>query len=226
MRIAGIVADLKGIIFDMDGLLVNSERLYWEANIQAAAEAGLAIPKDSYLKLAGATVAEMADFYQRYFKTSSERDHFIARTDALVWEWVNQGKLQLQPGVQATLDRFQAAGVRMCIASSNYERVLQQMMWATGIRNYFEFYLSYRDVERGKIRAKPAPDIYLAAAKRLNIAAANLLVFEDSATGVAAASRAKLKCIMIPDLVPATQLDRQRATMVVSDFNAVVTKIE
>lgn len=225
MQVQGINDEIKGILFDLDGLLVNSEKLYWDSNIQAAKEAKLDIPEESYLKLIGATVQEMQDFYHKYFKTTAERDRFIKRTDDLVWQWTDEGKLKLQPGVQAALDRFQALGLKMAIASSNYEDVLEHALWATGIRNYFDFYLSYLDVQKGNIKAKPAPDIYLAAAKRINLPKENLLVFEDSSTGVQAAKNADIKVVMIPDLKTPSAKDRANATMICKNFFEFLEKI-
>lgn len=225
MKVNGIQEDIKGVLFDLDGLLVNSEKLYWDANIQAADEEKLGTPKDAYLKLTGATVKEMQDFYHKYFKTDEDRDRFIKRTDDLVWEWTDQGKLKLQPGVQAALDKFQDLGLHMAIASSNYENVVEHAMWATGIRNYFDFHLSYLDVQKGKIKAKPAPDIYLAAAKKINIPKENLLVFEDSSTGVQAAKNAGIKVVMIPDLIAPTPKDRENATMICESFFEFLKKI-
>lgn len=225
MRVNGINDDIKGIIFDMDGLLVNSEKLYWDANIQAAEEEKLGTPRDAYLKLTGATVKDMQDFYHKYFKTDADRDRFIKRTDDLVWQWTDEGRLKLQPGVQEALDKFRELGLQMAIASSNYEDVLQHALWATGVRNYFDFHLSYLDVQKGHIKAKPAPDIYLAAAKRMHLPKENILVFEDSSTGVQAAASAGLKCVMVPDLIPPTDADKKNAVMICQSFFEFLKKI-
>lgn len=225
MHVKGINDDIQGIIFDLDGLLVNSEKLYWDANIQAAEEDKLGTPRDAYLKLTGATVKEMQDFYHKYFKTAADRDRFIKRTDDLVWQWTDEGKLKLQEGVQAALDEFQKRGLHMAIASSNYEDVLQHALWATGIRNYFDFHLSYLDVQKGHIKAKPAPDIYLAAAKKMGLPKQNILVFEDSSTGVQSAARAGLKCVMVPDLIPPTEKDKQNAVIICKNFFEFLKKI-
>lgn len=225
MKVTGIKDDIKGILFDLDGLLVNSEKLYWQANIQAAEEAHLGTPRDAYLKLTGASVKEMQAFYHKYFKTKTDRDRFIQRTDDLVWQWTDQGKLKLQPGVQSALDRFQKLNLKMAIVSSNYEKVVQHDLWVTGIRNYFAFHLSYLDVQAKKMKPKPAPDIYLAAWQKAALPRENLLVFEDSATGVAAAYNAGLKVVMIPDLIPASAQDREKASLVCPDFFAFLRKI-
>lgn len=225
MRVKGINDDIRGIIFDMDGLLVNSEKLYWDANIQAAEEEKLGTPRDAYLKLTGATVKEMQDFYHKYFKTDADRDKFIKRTDDLVWQWTDEGKLKLQPGVQKALDEFQKRNLKMAIASSNYEDVLQHVLWSTGIRNYFDFHLSYLDVQKGHIQPKPAPDIYLTAAKKMGLPKKNILVFEDSSTGVQAATSAGLECVMVPDLIAPSDKDEQNAVMICQSFFEFLKKI-
>lgn len=226
MRVQGIKDDIQGIIFDMDGLLVNSEYLYWQANIQAAKEAKLGIPKDSYLKLVGASVEKMEEFYHQYFANRQERDKFIARTDELVDEWTSEGKLKLQPGVLNALITFKKKNVKMAIASSNYQKVIKQNLQVTNTKEYFDFYLSYDDVMTQKVKAKPAPDIYLLAQKEMQLNKENILVFEDSATGVLAAKNADLKCVMIPDLKAATTVDYQNAVLVCNNFDDFLKKVE
>ncbi|WP_223895203.1 HAD family hydrolase [Lactobacillus helsingborgensis] len=225
MRVHGIEEDIKGILFDMDGLLVNSENLYWQANIQAAKEAHIGTPDDIYLKLVGSTNTDMNDFYLQYFANTEQRDQFIKRTDELVWQWTDEGKLKLRPGVQKALDLFQQAGLPMAVVTSNTEDVVEHNLWATGARNYFQFHLNYDDVQKNKVKPKPAPDIYLLAADRLNVAKENILAFEDSAPGLLAAVNAGIKCVMVPDLIPASAKDKQKATFVCQDFYEFLKKI-
>lgn len=225
MRVKGVPNEIKGLIFDMDGLLVNSERQYWQANIQAAHEYGLKIPEDSYLKLIGASNQQMEEFYQKYFPNERVRDEFIKRTDDLVWHWADEGRIKLQPGVQEALTLFDKEKLKMGIASSNYQQVVDKFVWLTGIRQYFRFRLSYKDVLENKLKPKPAPDIYLLAQKKLDLPKENLLVFEDSSTGVAAAKNAGISCVMIPDLKRPTSKDRESA-LICKNFNEFIERIE
>lgn len=225
MKIEGIDGDIKGAIFDMDGLLVDSEKLYWDANIQAAKEENIPVPHDAYLNLVGATVADMENFYHKYFKTVEARNKFIKRTDDIVWEWINEGRLTLRPGVKEALDYFEQHNIKMAIASSNYKKVIELVIEKLKIQKYFEFYLSYADVVAGKIKAKPAPDIYLLAAKKINLPKNELMVFEDSSTGVEAAKNAGIDVVMVPDLKQPTSKDRKNATLIVKDFFEFLNKV-
>ncbi len=225
MRVQGIEDEIKGILLDMDGLLVNSENLYWEANIQAAKEADLGTPDDIYLKLVGSTTTDMDDFYLKYFKNKEQQDQFIKRTDDLVWQWTEEGKLKLRPGVQKALDLFQKAGLPMAVVTSNTEDVVEHNLWTTGSRNYFQFHLNYDDVKKNNVKPKPAPDIYLLAAKKLQVPQNNILAFEDSSPGLLAAVNANLKCVMVPDLIPASKKDYQNAVFVCQDFYQFLKKV-
>ncbi|TVV07907.1 HAD family phosphatase [Lactobacillus jensenii] len=225
MKVLGINGDIKGVIFDLDGLLVNSEKLYWQANIQAAKEAKLDIPEDSYLKLTGATAKDMQNFYHKYFATEVERDAFIKRTDDLVWQWTDEGKLKLQKGVRKALDRFKTSDLRMAIASSNYKKVIEHALDKTGIKSYFDFYLSYDDVEKFNLAPKPAGDIYSLAAKKLNLNKQEVIIFEDSSTGIAATKDAGIQGIMIPDLKSPSLKDKENASLICQSFLDFLEKI-
>lgn len=222
MRIENSTDEINGVLFDMDGLLVNSEELYWQANIQASHEANLSTPDDMYLKLVGSTNNDMQNFYNEYFESNAQRDQFIKRTDELVWQWTDQGKLKLRPGVQEALDFLYERDIPMAIVTSNTENVVEHNLWVTGTRNYFQFHLNYDNVLKNHVRPKPAPDIYLLAAQKIGVTKTNLLAFEDSSPGLQSAVNAGIKCMMVPELIPASKKDHEIATCICKDFFAVL----
>ena len=214
MRVEGILDNLQGVIFDMDGLLVNSEELYQKANNLAAKNAGLNLPANFYETLSGSSLLGVQAFFDQHFDSQEEIDAFIKETDDLVWQWVLDGQLELQPGVQETLDYLKANNIKLAVASSNYENYVEKFLDVTGITDYFEFYLYYGAVKQ----PKPAPDIYLLAEERLGLPKDELLIFEDSSTGVQAAKNAGIDVIMVPFIVKPTVTDVANASKIVPSF--------
>ncbi|APT19089.1 hydrolase [Amylolactobacillus amylotrophicus DSM 20534] len=214
MRVDGIIDDLNGVIFDMDGLLVNSEELYEKANQIAARNAGLDLPADFYETLSGSSLLGVQAFFDEHFDSQEAIDAFIKETDDMVWQWVLEGQLKLRPGVQEALELFRRSGVKMAVASSNYENFVQKFLTVTGISKYFEFYLYYGAVPN----PKPAPDIYQLAQERLGIPTEKLLIFEDSTTGVQAAKNAGIKVIMVPFITRPTAQDQIDASRIMPSF--------
>ena len=214
MRVEGILDNLQGVIFDMDGLLVNSEELYQKANNLAAKNAGLNLPANFYETLSGSSLLGVQAFFDQHFDSQEEIDAFIKETDDLVWQWVLDGQLELQPGVQETLDYLKANNIKLAVASSNYENYVEKFLDVTGITDYFKFYLYYGAVKQ----PKPAPDIYLLAQERLGLPKDELLIFEDSSTGVQAAKNAGIDVIMVPFIVKPTVTDVANASKIVPSF--------
>lgn len=214
MRVEGILDNLQGVIFDMDGLLVNSEELYQKANNLAAKNAGLNLPANFYETLSGSSLLGVQAFFDQHFDSQEEIDAFIKETDDLVWQWVLDGQLELQPGVQETLDYLKANNIKLAVASSNYENYVEKFLDVTGITDYFEFYLYYGAVKQ----PKPAPDIYLLAQERLGLPKDELLIFEDSSTGVQAAKNAGIDVIMVPFIVKPTVTDVANASKIFPSF--------
>lgn len=215
MQFSGLIEDLQGAIFDMDGLLVNSEDLYAKANYEAAKDAGLDLPKNFYEELTGSSLNDMQAFYDKHFKTEEQLNAFIKETDDLVWKWATKGQLKLRPGVLETLEVFKTNGVKMGIASSNYQNFVEHFIDLTGIDGYFDFYFYYGIVSN----PKPAPDVFLLAQEKLALPKENILIFEDSSTGVLAAKNAGIKVVMVPFLTEPTEADQENADLITPSFN-------
>ncbi|MFT8409976.1 MAG: HAD family phosphatase [Schleiferilactobacillus perolens] len=191
----------NGVIFDMDGVLVDSERLYLKANLAAGEAQGLTLTAADYAPLAGTTNATARAFYQKYFPGDRAQE-FLDDTYALVDEYVAAGDLRPKPGVAKLLETLQKAGIPLAVGSSNYHTMVHRFLAKIGITDRFSAIVTGDDVAHGK----PAPDIFLAAAKALDIDPTRALVVEDSVNGIQAALNAEMTPVLIPDLRSAEQV--------------------
>lgn len=181
-------------IFDMDGLLIDSEPFWKRAERESFAEVGIAITEDMSRITAPMTTAEVAAhwFGHRPWQGPSQRDleqRVIDRVAALV-----SAHGQALPGVHETLRACRAMGWRIALASNSPLSLCHHTLDALGLRQHFDAIVSAEQVARGK----PAPDIYRFAAQRLRVAAARCLVFEDSVPGTRAARQAGMAVIAVP----------------------------
>lgn len=181
-------------IFDMDGLLIDSEPFWKRAERESFAEVGIAISDEMSRITAPMTTAEVAAhwFGHRPWQGPSQREleeRVIARVAALVSA---QGRAL--PGVRETLQACRALGWRTALASNSPLSLCHHTLEALGLRPAFDAIVSAEQVARGK----PAPDIYHFAARQLQVAAARCLVFEDSVSGTRAARQAGMSVIAVP----------------------------
>ena len=185
----------RAIICDMDGLLVDSERLeqrVWQA---AAAELGVAMTDAQFASFVGHPEDEcermLVQYYGRAFDLAAYRDarHHLMR-DVVAREGV-----PLRPGAVAWLDFVAARGIPLAVATSSAPPLVHERIG--GMLHRFAAVVTRADVARGK----PHPDIYLKAASELATDPRDCLALEDSPTGARAAIAAAMPVIIVPDLV-------------------------
>lgn len=196
---------VKGILFDMDGILFDTERLYIKADKQSAGEMGLEMPDALVLRLCGAGVANTRQMVMDHFGPGFDYDHFRARTVELVTDWVQTGQLRLMDGVAETFDALDAEGIPRAVASSSEEATVRSLLALSGLAPRVQAVVSGDMVQNGK----PHPEIFQTAAKALGLDAADCVAVEDSYLGVQSAAAAGCAVVMIPDVLPAT--DEMRA---------------
>jgi HAD superfamily hydrolase (TIGR01509 family) len=189
-------ADLrfKGAIFDQDGLLFDTEVIFEKSWLKAGEELGLPVTTDLTHRLSGCGKKELAAVINEVFP-GIDSVALVERAHALAAETQLAMTPELKPGVREMLDFCRTYGIRTVIASSSMHHLVDHNLETTGLKEYFDEIVTGRDVENGK----PAPDIFLLAAKRISIPVAECVVFEDAHTGIRAANAAGCCPVLIPD---------------------------
>jgi sugar-phosphatase len=210
---------LRAVFFDMDGLLIDSEPLWHEAEIHGFGLAGLRLTAEQCLETTGLRVDEVVRFRwaERPWETPSQEvvtAAIVERLVALVRE-----KGVLKRGVPEALELARRSGLRMALASSSPYVIIDAVLDTFGLRSAFEVIHSAEEEARGK----PEPDVYLTAARKLGVDPAASVALEDSPNGVLAAKAAGMKCIAVPEPVHRHDPRLARADAVIDglgDFDA------
>jgi len=189
----------KGAIFDMDGLLFDTERLFQDGWVEMARRFGQAPHPNFSAAVAGTSGAGMLAVIRRYYP---EVDPLAFQAECISYaeEILNKG-IPERPGMREILKFFRNNGVKIAIASGSGREMVLNNLRRTGIEGYFDAVVSANDVTRGK----PEPDIFLLAAQRLGCNPEECYVFEDGINGVRAGIAAGCATIMIPDLYQPTE---------------------
>lgn len=192
----------RGVIFDMDGVLVDSEPFICKAGCLMYAELGLRVRPEDFVPFVG-----MGE--NRYLGGVAEKYHFPVDIDAIkkrtydIYLEIIRGALQPLPGVHEFIGRCRTLGKKIAVASSADQRKVEGNLREIGLAwESFDTVVCGEDV----VRKKPDPEIFLLAAKRLNLPASECLVVEDAVSGVAAARAAGAKCLALTTSFPREQL--------------------
>ncbi len=186
---------IKAAIFDMDGLLIDSERIIMQACIVAAQQIGITYTQAQYAELIGRAgpdstrlMIEQLNGVENFNRVMHGLDVELAKRNHT---------FPLKTGALELLRRYQAAGVICSVASSSATQHITHRLSQVGVLDYFSHITSGQEVKNGK----PNPDIYLLAIQKLGLNVDDCIAFEDSEAGARAAIAAGLKVVVVPDLV-------------------------
>ena len=206
----------QAVIFDMDGLIFDTEQLYQEAIMAAADEVGQPMTPDIFRAMIGRPWVRSREFLVAHYGSGFEVDDFRAAWNRH-FDLIVDARLALKPGVVELLDALDQLALPCAIATSSTHHTVRHHLSAHDLTGRFHHVVAHGDYLTGK----PAPDPYLKAAGLVGIDPVCCLALEDSHNGVRSAAAAGMMTIMVPDLLDATDDIRELCALVVPDLHAV-----
>ena len=192
---------MKAVIFDVDGTLLDTERIYMQAWKDAAAELGYEITDELLRKTRAINAKEAARIFESEIGNGFSYDKTRVVRVRIAEEIIQRESPILKPGVTELLAFLQEKRIRLSVASSTHLKGTKEHLSESGILEPFEVVVGGDMVTKGK----PNPDIFLKAAELLHLAPEECLVVEDSPAGIRAAHAAGMKAVLVPDQAAITQ---------------------
>lgn len=207
----------KAVIFDMDGLMFDTERLSDALWMELSAQKKLGITQEDMALLRGRTrAAGKESFLKRFgpaFPFDAVCDEMLRRLEAHLAK-----EVPMRPGLQPLLDALKERGILAAVASSTHRSLVESNLRVAGVERYFSAVCTGDEVTH----SKPAPDIFLLAAQRLRVQPSECIVLEDSYNGVRAGQASGCRTIMVPDMDPPTAEMQQLADEIVPSLMDVI----
>ena len=215
--------EIKAVLFDMDGLMVDTESLSTEAFINSAKAQGYNMTKEETLKVLGFTKANIYQFWIDYFQGTNVDgkklvdDHYEYIENVLYT--VDPEKM---PYVEELLKYLRENNYKIAVASSSDTADIKNNLEKTKLEKYIDEIASGAEVENGK----PAPDVFLLAAKRLGVDPKDCLILEDSKAGIKAGKASGAMVFMVPDMFTVDKECEDTADRILTNLGEVIGILE
>jgi len=191
------VTTIAGVVLDMDGLMLDTEPIWRDAWQRAARELGFDLTDAMYVDFIGLPGPACEDLLIRFFSEAFPMDAFRLRR-RVHWDAIVEDRgIPHKSGLPEFLDAVDALGLPKAVATSTVTEIARLNLERAGLAGRFPVVVGGEQVTRGK----PEPDIYLEAARRLQVPPSACLALEDSNVGIVAASRAGMVSLLIPDIL-------------------------
>jgi len=213
---------IRGIVFDMDGVLFDSERIGTRKLLEAAIELGLPMTQEQVMELLGCNNAKCEAAIHRWFGSGVDYHQVEKRWTELTFEHVEQYGMPFKKGMPKVLQELKARGIKTALATSNEPQVVNFYFEHAGIDDLLDEIVTGSQVAH----SKPAPDIFLEAARRLGLKPEECAGVEDSVNGVKAIRAAGMTSVMIPDMKPYTEELAPYVDLLLEDLTQLIPALK
>lgn len=202
---------LKLVIFDMDGLMYDTEGLAMECGKKAAAKYGYVIDEDFALSSIGMNASDYRKMVKEKFGNDYPYELISKESRQTRMTYLRKHGMKIKPGLKELLSYLQENEIKIALASSSAKETIDEYNCLAGLDNVFDYIIAGNNVEH----SKPNPEIFLKVIEHFNVNKDETIILEDSRNGILAAHNAGIPVICVPDLVKHSQdiLDMTYATL-------------
>ena len=206
---------ITAVVFDMDGILFDTERLCRDCWIALSKEFAIPNMEEVYALCIGVNVQTTRQIVYDNYGKDFPFEEYDRRASAMYNEYIAEHGVPVKEGVRETLEALAKAGAKIAVASSTRREKVLRLLASTGIDRYFTAVVGGDTVTH----SKPDPEIFLTACEALSVAPEEAIAVEDSHNGIRAAHAAGMLAVMVPDLLPVTEEMRKISAYVAADMN-------
>ncbi len=212
---------IKLCIFDMDGLLIDSERHMWMVSMKKASdEQGFPMSDEFHKSLMGLNREDTINALKNAYGPTFDADKYFKRVKELNHIIINEG-VPLMKGAKELLDFLKENNIKTCIGTSTSKDEAHNILVADNLIDYFDAVVCGDEIKNGK----PAPDIYLKCFEKFNVDSSEALIFEDANPGALAALKTGIRLVLVPDLAFLSDDVKNKAYKVLNDLSEIIDTI-
>ncbi|MCQ4022198.1 MULTISPECIES: HAD family phosphatase [unclassified Ruminococcus] len=213
---------INAVVFDMDGLMLDTEWTTYKLSKENAAKMGYEITLDMFKQTVGKRSPDAKLYYKSVFGDGFDFDRMRQMNLECFRKCIEENGVPKKPGIDKLLTYLKNSGIKCAVASSTSQAVAEDLLKRADIFKYFSAAVFGNMIEHGK----PAPDIFIEASSRLNIPCGECMCLEDSHNGIRAGYSAGMVTVMVPDMLPPNDEIIGKAYTVAKDLFEVIEIID
>ncbi|MDE6673437.1 MAG: HAD family hydrolase [Acetatifactor sp.] len=209
---------IEAVIFDMDGVLFDTEKLCMDSWIAIAEERDMPDMEVFFPRCIGRNMTDTRMLFNEFYGDTYDYEEFRKQASAWFHGYIEENGVPVKTGVRELLEYLRRGGYKIGLASSTSRPSVEELLERAGIREYFQGLITGDMVEH----SKPRPDIYLMACEGLGVNPAQTMAIEDSPNGIRAAHAAGMIPVMVPDLIAPDREMWEKSSLICGDLLEVI----